>query len=111
MRCTLSLGTNTLIPSRATLGFGQPHISTRHRSPHTALLAAPAEAVDGSQWMGGSLMCWGPYGAVQGAMAPPEGAQSPVAALARFSISCPLQSSADCTVVGRRLKSGLRLKS
>ncbi|OXB63912.1 hypothetical protein ASZ78_009916 [Callipepla squamata] len=28
-----------------------------------------------------------------------------------FLVSCPLQSSADCTAVGRRLKSGLRLKS
>ncbi|KFV00784.1 Protein FAM214B, partial [Tauraco erythrolophus] len=30
---------------------------------------------------------------------------------AKVSILCPLQSSADCTAVGRRLKSGLRLKS
>lgn len=51
--------------------------------------------------------CW----AGQGAMAPPRGVQALVAALTWFSISCPLQSSADCTAVGRRLKSGLRLKS
>ncbi|NXW11056.1 F214B protein, partial [Fregetta grallaria] len=38
-------------------------------------------------------------------------AKSPVAALKWFSISCPLQSSADCTAVGRKLKSRLRLKS
>lgn len=37
-------------------------------------------------------------------------AQSPVAALTRFLISCPLQSSADCTAVGKRLKSRLSLK-
>ncbi|KFQ32451.1 Protein FAM214B, partial [Mesitornis unicolor] len=30
---------------------------------------------------------------------------------AKCLVSCPLQSSADCTAVGRRLKSGLRLKS
>lgn len=32
--CTLSLGTNTLIPSRTTLGFGQPCNPSRHTSPH-----------------------------------------------------------------------------
>ncbi|NWR77770.1 F214B protein, partial [Centropus unirufus] len=38
-------------------------------------------------------------------------AKSLVAALTWFLISCPLQNSADCSVVGRRLKSNLRLKS
>ncbi|NXC40772.1 F214B protein, partial [Penelope pileata] len=31
--------------------------------------------------------------------------------VAKFLVSCPFQISADCTTVGRRLKSGLRLKS
>ena len=79
-----------------------------HPSPHAALLDAPAEATDGlSDLLGPSWGC----GAGQGAMAPPGGAQSPVAALTQFSILCTLQSSADCTAVRRRLKSRLRLKS
>lgn len=54
----LSLGSNSFIPSRAILGFGQPHVPTRHPSPRTAQLAAPAEATYSSQWMGACPVCW-----------------------------------------------------
>lgn len=42
--CTLSLGTNTLIPSRTTLGFGQPCIPSRHTSPHTDNLCSALQS-------------------------------------------------------------------
>lgn len=85
-----------------------------HQTAHfAALLAAPAETADSTPWMGACLICRDSSEAVghsKGQWHLPRGREFRAAAVTWFSALCPLQISANCTVVGRRLKSGLRLK-